>query len=283
MKTNYHTHTTFCDGKNTPEEMILAAIEKHFSVLGFSAHSMHPHGADWQMQPRDTQKYFETIRALSKKYSDRIKIYCGLEADYIQGFSCDFKNQFAEFSPDYLIGSVHYIVHKNAFMTVDDKTENVRAGLEALFGGNGKRAVQEYFSLQREMLSSQKFLILGHADVIRKRNGELHFFDEGDGWYKKEIKETAKAAARAGVVAEINTGGIARGAIDDVYPSAEFLDCLHAAGVPVTFSSDAHSADTLDFAFDRAELAAVRAGYTEAAYFEDGEVKFRALDGRLKF
>ena len=31
MKANYHTHTVFCDGKNTPEEIILAAIEKGFS------------------------------------------------------------------------------------------------------------------------------------------------------------------------------------------------------------------------------------------------------------
>ena len=28
FKTNYHTHCTFCDGKNTAEEMVLSAIEK---------------------------------------------------------------------------------------------------------------------------------------------------------------------------------------------------------------------------------------------------------------
>ena len=36
IKTNYHTHTTYCDGVNTAEEMIQTAIEKHFSILGFS-------------------------------------------------------------------------------------------------------------------------------------------------------------------------------------------------------------------------------------------------------
>ena len=24
MKTNFHTHSTFCDGKNTPEEIVLS-------------------------------------------------------------------------------------------------------------------------------------------------------------------------------------------------------------------------------------------------------------------
>ena len=42
IKTNYHTHTEFCDAKNTAEEMVLAAIEKNFSILGFSSHAMYP-------------------------------------------------------------------------------------------------------------------------------------------------------------------------------------------------------------------------------------------------
>ena len=32
---DFHVHTTFCDGKNTAEEMVLAAIEAGFSVMGF--------------------------------------------------------------------------------------------------------------------------------------------------------------------------------------------------------------------------------------------------------
>ena len=38
-KVNLHTHTCFCDGKNTPEEMVISAIEKGMDVLGFSGHS----------------------------------------------------------------------------------------------------------------------------------------------------------------------------------------------------------------------------------------------------
>ena len=37
--TNYHTHTTYCDGKDTPEEMVLAAIGYGMHALGFSTHS----------------------------------------------------------------------------------------------------------------------------------------------------------------------------------------------------------------------------------------------------
>ena len=36
---NLHTHSTFSDGKNTPEEIVLSAIEKNFLSIGFSDHS----------------------------------------------------------------------------------------------------------------------------------------------------------------------------------------------------------------------------------------------------
>ena len=35
IKTNYHTHTLYCDGKNSPEEVIFTGIEKKFDILGF--------------------------------------------------------------------------------------------------------------------------------------------------------------------------------------------------------------------------------------------------------
>lgn len=283
MKTNYHTHTTFCDGKDSPRDVVQAAVQRGFSVLGFSAHSLYPHAADWHMPAKDHKNYFETVRALAKEFEGKIKIYAGLEADYIPEIACDFNWAYKDFAPDYLIGSVHYLNNKNGFFTVDDKLEKVQEGLWRLYSNDGKKAVCEYFDRQRQMLSSQKITILGHADLVRIRNAELKFFDEGDSWYKKELKATAKAAARAGVIVEINTGGLARGSIDDVYPSAEFLECFFKEGVPVTFSSDSHSAQTLDFAFDRAELAAVRAGYTEAVYLEDGKIKLRELDGGLKY
>lgn len=263
--------------------MIEAALQKRFDILGFSSHSLYPHSSDWHMNVEEHQNYFERIRALKKEYEGRIKIFAGLEADYLPDISSNFEWQFKPFAPDYLIGSVHYLTNKNGFFTVDDSSQNVKEGLFRLYENNGKKAVCEYFDRQRQMLKSQKFLILGHPDVIRKRNGELRFFDEGESWYKKELKATAKEAARAGVVVEINTGGLSRKAIDDVYPSAEFLECFFNEGVPVTFSSDAHAAENLDFAFDRAELAAIRAGYTEAAYFDDGSIKFYELTGRLKF
>ena len=38
-KQNLHTHCTFCDGKNTAEEMVLRAIEEGSPEIGFTSHS----------------------------------------------------------------------------------------------------------------------------------------------------------------------------------------------------------------------------------------------------
>ena len=281
---NLHTHSKFCDGKCTPEEMVLAAIEKGFSVLGFSSHSVHPldpmfysaFDHIWSMPKADFGSYVAEINRLKEKYAPKIKIMLGFEADYFKsetvGLALPSKEVYAEFKPDFLIGSVHFINKGGAFFTVDNSTESVKANLEKLYTNpktgaiDGKALVCDYFQAERDMLSEGDFDILGHPDLVRIRNVVLKFFDEGESWYKEQLVETAKAAAKAGVIAEINTGAIFRKNMDDVYPSAAFLEILHEHKVPFCVNSDAHTTAALDCAYDRARAAAKKAGYKELVY-----------------
>lgn len=280
LKTNYHTHTFYCDGKGSPEEIIEEAMKKGFDIIGFSSHSAFPFGSDWHIAPRKIQEYMKDVKRAAENNKEKIKVLCGFEADYIPGITKpSLSGDYSFLKPDFLIGAVHYLVTKDGNFTVDDSAENVKNGLERFFFGNGKKCVQEYFYLEREMLKKGDFTILAHADLIRKRNGVLDFFSENENWYRNEIRETAKAASKAGIIAEINTGAISRGAMDDVYPSKEFLSFLHDFKVPVTFSSDAHEKENLDFAFERAMKAALSAGYTESAFLdENGKVQFQKIE-----
>ena len=38
-KSNFHTHTKFCDGSDKPETYIIEAIKLGFDSLGFSGHA----------------------------------------------------------------------------------------------------------------------------------------------------------------------------------------------------------------------------------------------------
>ncbi|MDR3311606.1 MAG: histidinol-phosphatase [Spirochaetaceae bacterium] len=260
MKTNYHTHTVFCDGHDTAEDMVRAAVSKGFDVLGFSAHSLYPFAASWHLAPGRHGEYVAEIRRLQRAYAGEIKILLGFEADYLPPLALPDIRRYEQFHPDYLIGAVHYVTTAEGIFTVDGPADEVAWGVANLFG-DGRRAVEAYFRQERDMLSRGGFDILAHPDVVRKRNGVLHFFDENDDWYLREIDATARAASQAGVIVEINTGGIARGALDDVYPSRRFLKALHQYGVPVIISSDAHRTSHLDVAFDLALERAQEAGW----------------------
>lgn len=283
VKANFHTHSTFCDGKFSAEDMVIAAIEKGFDVLGFSSHCLHPLNPEfykpfdniWHIPSANIKSYTEEIRRLKEKYADKIQLYLGFEADYFDspeyGTAIPSMENYAEFEPDYLIGAVHFINTDKGFFTVDNKPEIVKESLSRQYSKpngeiDGRAAVCDYFAAERAMLQKGDFDIIAHCDLIKLRNGPLNFFNPEESWYKDELKATALEIARSGVIAEINTGAIGRGIMDDTYPSQYFLELLYELGVPVCINSDAHTTQMLDGAFDRAAAQAKKTGYTELVY-----------------
>lgn len=242
---------------------MLAAIQKGFKILGFSSHSMFPFWTETYMQPENFEKYCSEIKNLRQKYQDKIEIRLGFEADYIPGISFPRFDDYKKFQPDFLIGSVHFIFQKDGIFAVDDSPEKLFAALKKYYQNDEKKLIGEYFASEREMLKKGDFTILGHADLIRKFNEKFPFFDETSEWYKREEKTLADAISSSGVIVEINTGAISRGWKTNPYPSDNLLSLLHERNVPLTLSSDAHSAENLDCSFDDAILRAKKAGYTE--------------------
>ena len=64
---DFHTHTTYCDGKNTPEEMVRAAIAKGMTKIGFSGHSHTAFDESYCMSTEGTEAYRQEIAALKEK------------------------------------------------------------------------------------------------------------------------------------------------------------------------------------------------------------------------
>ena len=252
MKTNYHTHTIWCDGKDDPETVILAAIAKGFDVLGFSSHSAYPCDAACTVPAAKLAGYFADIRALAEKYAGRIRVMCGVEADYIPGVTDPDRGRYAAFGPDYIIGSIHYVVAPDGErVPVDHSPPLLAAGIAKHFGGDAGAFLRAYFAQERDMVSLFDFDVVGHPDLCRKFNVKHPYFDECADWYCEELMLTADAIAASGKIVEVNTGAISRGWLDDAYPSAPFRAMLRSRGVRFILSSDSHAADTLDCAFDR--------------------------------
>ncbi|MBQ5471244.1 MAG: histidinol-phosphatase [Treponema sp.] len=278
IKTNYHTHSLYCDGKSTLKQMVQSAIEHDIKILGFSGHCMSPFSSSWHIPVNQIPDYIAEVKALKEKYKDKITILLGFEADYVKNITAPTRQFYKKFDPDFLIGSVHFVTVNGQTFGVDDSAESLKENAEKFTNNDYKKITCEYFYTQREMLKKPDFQIIGHPDLIRKNNGPLKMFTEKEDWYLKEIKATAKAIAKAGVIAEINTGAIARKKMDDVYPSLQFLELLNQQGVPVTFSGDCHNHQDIDCAWERALQAALKAGYTELAYLdEQGNTRFQKI------
>ena len=99
-KQNLHVHSTFCDGKDTPTEMIEEAIKRGFDSLGFSIHSFVS-CSPIRIDPERIRAYSEEIERLKPIYADRIKIFRGIEHDY---YSDSTPNGY-----DYNLIAVHYL------------------------------------------------------------------------------------------------------------------------------------------------------------------------------
>ena len=76
IKSNYHVHSTYCDGKNTLEENVKEAIKLGFTSLGFSSHTQPPF-SNYSMSHSMRDEYIKEIYNLKKKYESQIgKMKC---------------------------------------------------------------------------------------------------------------------------------------------------------------------------------------------------------------
>ncbi len=266
MLTNYHTHTNFCDGVNTPEEMVLYAIDKGFRTLGFSGHAYTPFDLSYCI--KDTEGYISKINELKEKYKGKIEIYCGVEED---AFAQADRSRF-----DYILGSAHYVRAGGKYCTVDMDEKSLRETVAAC-GGDPLRMADIYYKDFVDYILTRKPDIVGHFDLITK-------FDETDApmflgkpLYEKLAEAYIEKAARSGCVFEVNTGAVCRGYRTSPYPAENLLYILNKLGSRVVLSSDCHSAQHLDFYFNETEKILRNIGFNCVYEFTRGAFVKRNL------
>ncbi|MBF9018437.1 MULTISPECIES: histidinol-phosphatase [unclassified Oceanispirochaeta] len=262
MKTNYHTHCNFCDGIADPETVVKIALEKGFDVLGFSSHSPLE-GEEWPLAHDEVHTYIQTIRGLQKKYEDQILILAGMERDFIVSESPWQEKRWEKETLDFVIGSIHMVFSKklNRLMSVDGPQDQILELIDKGYDGNARGMVEDYYDNLAMMVKRETFDFVGHIDVVKKRNKVIGFLDESDPWYMKKVKTVLEVIHSKSVPIEINTGGIFRGATDELYPSQPILRECFKKGIPIVISSDSHDPQHLDSGFDLAVERAGDAGY----------------------
>ena len=251
IRGNLHTHTTYCDGNFTPEEVVKTAIEKGFSYIGFSGHSYTFFDESYAMTKENTEKYIADITSLKEKYDGKIKILCGLEMDAFSDYPAD---KF-----DYTIASCHYVKVGDNYYSVDHAEEIQKETIRNVFGGDPYAYAENYFETAGNMSGD----IIGHFDLVTKYDREEKIFSPKEERYKKAALSAVEKLCAKNSVFEINTGAMARGYKNNPYPSLWLLEIIKKHNAQVVITSDFHRNDTLDYAFAETEKMLSNMGFKD--------------------
>lgn len=163
----------FCGhARDTLEAVIQAYIRAGFSWVGITEHMPPPEdrfvfpeeknaGLDASALKRRFGDYIRTCHQLQARYAEHIQIFVGVETEACTGAISLAKALISEFSPDYVVGSVHH-VKDIAFDASPAEYEKAAArcgGVDGLYIA--------YFDAQYEMIRALKPRVVGHLDVIR--------------------------------------------------------------------------------------------------------------------
>ncbi|MDP8238432.1 MAG: histidinol-phosphatase [Candidatus Hatepunaea meridiana] len=269
--TNYHTHTTFCDGIESPIQFAESAMKKGLKVLGFSSHAPVPFKTSWNLPVSQLPVYCKTINNLKGEFEDRLEILLGLEIDFIPGLIGPNKPYFNNIGLDYRIGSVHFIgqLNNGTYWEIDNRRTFIQ-GFHEIFDCNIKKLVKEYYHRVRLMIENDCPDIIGHFDVVKKNNGDNTYFTEDEEWYREEVYKTLKVLANSSAILELNTNGIAKGILKAPYPSEWIIERCYDLNIPVMINSDAHKSDNLIFWFENAAALLLDIGYNKLRVLDKG-------------
>ena len=239
--TDLHTHTCFCDGKNTPEEMILSAIEKGLKTIGLVVHAYIP-DATYCVSLSGAEEFKKQVNQLKEKYKDKITVLCGVETDYFSDMSLS--------GFDYIIGSVHYFSVDGVLFDVDHSKDMFVKIVNEVFGGDYYAAAENYYSSVGKVIEKTNADIIGHFDLITKFNQDDCLFSTSHPRYIAAVNGALDKLVKENKPFEINTGAMARGLRKEPYPSMDIIENIKNRGGKFVLSSDSHSAQNIAYQFD---------------------------------
>ena len=240
VKANYHTHHELCNhAHGTTEDYAKEAIKQGFTELGMSDHVPSRLNLDgMRMRFSELEKYYKDVRETKAAYADRLKIYLGMECEYLEP-EADYYQAFLN-EVDYLILGQHYIVQDGRYIST--------------FGLFKPEHLITYAHDVKKALESGYYSLFAHPDIY------MCGYDVFDEAATEAAHIIAKASRETGIPLEFNANGIRRGIKQTsqgkryAYPRKEFWDIIRNYEVKIILSADAHHPSLLyDDAMKEAE------------------------------
>lgn len=257
IKQNLHTHSIYDDGTDTIDEMAKEAIEKGFTILGYSGHGYNHPLDEGSMTKEGHEKYCKDVLEARDRYADKLQIYCGIEQDSFSRLDC---------TPyDYVIGSVHFLQPEGCDPTpIDYSRECFENLLKTGYDNDIQAMVQDYYQDVADMIETMDEIdIIGHIDLISKYNEEQTYFGFEEPWYLEAAKKAIDKGIEKGKVFEMNTGAISRGYRKTPYPHQSLLQYMADHQAKLCINTDCHGRKNLDLQIDHCIDLAKQAGFQQ--------------------
>jgi histidinol-phosphatase (PHP family) len=264
-----HTHHRRCGHAHGElADYVDAAIEAGVSVLGLSDHAPLLVGASddsapGMHMPRSALPgYLDEAAELRERMRGRIEILVGLETDYLSGTEEAYRALLQEPRLDYVIGAVHYF---DGFHVYDRRRWLDVVDVDSVY--------VRYHQLVRAAAKSGLYDVMAHIDAVKGRGKPPTTALD------REWDETVTVLADTGVAVEINTSGYRK--CGEPFPSWQAIDRLHAAGVPLTYGSDAHDPSEVLHGWSDVRAGLLERGVTHLAVFRGRRRTMVAIDGDM--
>lgn len=214
---DWHTHSTYSDGRGTIEQNILAAMDKGLEELGITDHGPRNIGVGVET-PLTYLKIKEEVRGLTNKYPE-ITVKIGAEADIVaQDGTIDIPGAVLE-NLDILIVGMHPFV--------------VPSDIDGVWSVVGINQLAKLSSDAREKARVNNTKALKEA-IARY---DVDFISHPDLQMPVDIAELASACAANNTAIEINTG--------HDYDKEDLIRLAFKEGVNFVVNSDAHFPSTV--------------------------------------
>ncbi|MDT8379155.1 MAG: histidinol-phosphatase [Desulfotignum sp.] len=177
-------------------------------------------------------RYFKTVRQLKADLADRIQIFAGMETEAFTGYLPHVRHLVAEFSPDYLVGSVHHV----ADICFDYSPRTFGAAVKAC--GSVDALYMEYFDRQFEMIQAVRPFVVGHFDLVRIHDPDYAARVMHPDIARK-IDRNLDLIKDLNLVMDLNLRPLARGEAEP-YPTRSILEKIRSRRIPMVPGDDSH-------------------------------------------